>query len=489
MTRMWPTLERGVMAAALTKRRTTARGKLLAGLMLLPALGVLAADSPRPKDFLWRATMNAPTGASIARIELPADALARLQSNDAHDIRVFNANEEPVGFTITGMALPAASPTPIHTRSYDALPLFSSASRKPPGGSSVQVHVSEGDGQGSVWVQLSAAGSASGADAGTRLPSAIFSTRPEKQTWGAVTVQATLPSNTPVQLTAAASADLAQWTPLALRGTLYRFEGPDAPLNDTLEFEQPVSLENRYLRLSWHDHEGVLINAISGVVAQPHQSTPQVRAVLPVPRQIDKSSLEWSLDFATPLSGLVLATSRPNSLLPVRILGRNDTAQPWRQLGRTVVYRLGSDAAQITNPPVSFGGPSMRQLRVEASNGLALDAANFQASAEFAPLQIAFLVSGPGPFVLAAGRAQTVAMALSASDLVSVLPGKMDDLPSARITSVTQTAAGHNASWLGKLTDGVTNRTLGLWGILTAGVVLLAGVAFRLLRQLKPEKA
>lgn len=457
----------------------------LATLIFLPVLVAFGATEPKAGDFSWNARLEVPAGTGMARVVLPADVLTRLQSPDAADVRVFNANGEPVGFALTGLTAPVDADAPRRTQDYKAIPLFSTATGKSPGVGSMRVHVNDGGNTNSVWVQLATPGTSGSAASVSTLPSAIFNSLELKQTWSAIHVQATLPVNSPVRITADISTDLAQWTPVALRGRLYRFDGVDGPRNDVLEFDPPLVLDKHYLRLSWYGQEGVLINSLAGVPAAPRGSIMPVRAALPPPKQIDKATLEWSLGFMTPLSGLALVSSQPNTLVPVRIQGRNDAAQPWRQLGQTVLYRLGADAGAPTNASLTLAGPTTRQLRVQASNGLALDAAAIQASAEFRPLQVLFMASGPGPFMLAVGRAQTPATALNLADILALMPGKIEQLPLASFGEVTLSTHQNDSSWLGSITGNPNMRSWALWGVLIAGVLLLAGVALKLIRQLK----
>ena len=295
------------------------------------------------------------------------------------------------------------------TRGYPAHPRYSPApgARAPKG--SMQVRVGDPNQARSVWVQIDGMGtgtdSAATPLAATRLNAAIFDTRAEKQRLTALTVQAELPANAPVRITASTSPDLAQWTPAPLRGRIYRFDGAAGLANNTLELEQPLLLEHRYLRLEWEGQEGVSLSSVAGVVALP-AALPRLRAALPPPVVQTDAAFEWPLAFSTPIAALALNAPQPNSLLPVRVLGRNDAAQPWRQLGQTVVYRLGAGAAETTNPPLLLPGASVRWLRVEGAQGMALGRQVLEASVEFTPLQLVFLASGRAPFELAAGRAR-----------------------------------------------------------------------------------
>ena len=458
-------------------------------LMLVVAGNAFGAGAPAPAEFAWRATLELPAGATMARVSLPAEALLRLKSSDARDIRVFNASGEPLVFAVSRVGTGPAAPPTVITPSFPAFGLFASATGAAPAQGSVQVRIDEPAGQRTVWVQLDA-GARTGAatpaaTAATAVQSAIFVTRNEKRLLSAITVQAELPANTPVQILVETSADLAEWSPVAVRGRLYRFEGSGAPVNAVLEFEQPASLEGRYLRLSWYGQDGVRVQAISGVVAQAVLPVPRVRAALGAPAQSGADTLEWPLHFATPLAALVLDAAKPNMLVPVRIQGRMDGALPWRELGQTVVYRLAAPGAEATNLPLAVNSGPVRQLRVVAANGQALPAASLQLSAEFDPVQVVFLASGAAPYTLVAGRINTPSAALASATLAAVVRGPLDSLPLARIGSVEQEPYGADGSWLGALASQLGGLTVMLWAVLVLGVALLGGVALTLLRQVK----
>ncbi|RYF38247.1 MAG: DUF3999 family protein, partial [Comamonadaceae bacterium] len=397
--------------------------------------GPCLAEAPKPQEFAWRAALEVPAATGGARVALPAQALLQLQSSDARDVRIFNAAGEPVAF---GFAAPPARPADAQrTGRYNAFPLFSAAQGARPARGAVQVRIEGVGAPGSVWVQLD------GTDGGkttapgptsTRLNAVLFDTRQEKQPLRALELQAELPANVPVRITGATSTDLAQWRPLELRGRLYRFDGADGMANLTLELPQPLQLEGQYLRLGWEGQEGVTLTSVNGLIAAA-APVARVAAPLPPPTVAGPAALEWQLAFATPVAALALSTTQDNSLVPVRILGRNDAAQPWRTLASTVVYRLqgANGAGESTNPAVPLGGASVRWLRVEATHGMQLAPGALSASVEFTPVQMVFVASGSGPFQLAAGRAGTEAAALPAAMLAGSLPVKLADLSEARI--------------------------------------------------------
>jgi hypothetical protein len=441
--------------------------------------GFAAADAPGPRDFAWRAPIELPAGAGVARIALPAAALMQLQSSDARDLRVFNGGGEPVAFAL--MAPPGAAQAPrTKTRVYPALPLYSApAGRARPQGS-MQVHIDDASGGRSVWVQMDGAPVA-GAPA---LDSVLFDTQSERQPVTGLELQATLPANTPVWIAASTSADLAQWTPLPVRGRVYRFEGAGAPANLAVEFEQPVQLEKRYLRLDWGGQPGVSVQGTAGLVAAAVKPPQRPVAELPAPQAAGANAIELDTGFLTPIAALSLTTAQDNTLLPVRVLGRNDASQPWRLLGQTVVYRLSTGPQASSNAPLELHGASARRLRIESTTGANLAVANLRAGAEFEPLQAVFVATGAAPFELAAGRADAGAVALPLATIASTLgtERRPQDLPLAAVGAGTLQPDNGPLAGLWPAAPG---KTAVLWSVLVAGVLLLGGVAWSLMRQLK----
>jgi len=452
--------------------------RVLAAALALCA-GFACADAPGPREFAWHAPIELPSGAGIARIALPAAALAQLQSSDARDLRVFNGAGEPVAFAF--MAPPGATPPPrTKTRIYPALPLYSAAAGASPPKGSMQVRIAEASGGRSVWVQMDGTPVA----AAPRLNAVLFDTQAESQPVSAIELQATLPANTPVWISASTSADLAQWTPLPVRGRVYRFEGEGAPANLTLEFEQPVQLNKRYLRLDWDGQPGVSVQGVAGLVASAAKPVERPRVDLPAPQAAGGNAVEIDTGFLTPIAALSLATPQDNTLLPVRVFGRNDASQPWRLLGQTVVFHLATGPQASSNAPLDLHGASARKLRVESTTGANLGAAHLTASVEFEPTQVVFVATGAAPFELAAGRADAAPVALALATIASTLGNerKPQDLPLAAVGAGTVRPV--EAGPLAGLWPGAPGKSTLLWGVLALGVLLLGGVAWSLACQL-----
>jgi len=460
----------------------------LAAALASLSVGAAASDTPPLDAFAWRGTLALPAGASLVRVDVPVQALMLMQSSSAHDLRVFNAAGAVVPYALLGRSDLSHATPQAQTPAYPAYPLFAANAGKPVRGA-VQVQVDSAGSHGSAWVRWDNAATEVSTDATAQpLQAALFDLRNEQQTLDALNLTMELPHNALVPLTVSTSTDLKDWTAVATKGPVFQFDGLDAPSNSVLEFPQPLSGRGRDLALPWPGTSGVKVASLTGRVAPTQTAPALLRAPLP-PGTLDGNSLSWTLPFAAPIAALHLQAAQNNTLLPVRILGRADVAQPWRTLASSVVYRLDTVGNGTSNPATPLHGTSVRALRVEAAKGLALPEGGLQATLEFAPLQVAFLASGSGPFTLAAGRVQTPSAAVDASLLGSVAPAKLAELPVATVAAVQlQPPSALDSGAPAWLAQGVPLRTVLLWLVLGIGVLSLGGVAYALMRQLQSRK-
>jgi hypothetical protein len=470
------------------------RVRVLAALCLgLAALSGSAwsAEAAAVSEFAWRGSLTLPAQASLVRVEVPVAALLRMQSSAGHDLRVFNAAGDIVPFALLGRAELSHVAPVVRTASYPAYTLFSAVSAGKPSRGAVEVQVNTNGQNSSAWVRLDPSDVAASAPSpGTQpLQAALFDLRAEQQAVDALELSIDLPRNALVPISLASSENLKDWTVVGTKSPLFQFDGDGAPSNHTLELQQPLPLKGRYLRLSWPGQTGVVLRTLVGRVATAKTTPAPLCAALPPGTLDPKGGLTWTLPFATPLAAVHLQAMQDNTLVPVRIQGRGDAAQPWRTLASAVVYRLDTVGQGSSNPSTPLHGASVRALRVEASQGAALPSGGLRATVEFAPLQLAFLTSGAGPFTLAVGRSHTSAASVDATLLGSLAPDRLNTLPLATLARVEESPpgvlAGAAPDWL---PAGTTLRSVLLWLVLGLGVLVLAAVAFSLMRQLAARR-
>lgn len=449
-----------------------------------------AQDRPKPGDFAWRAQIGLPVGALAAQILLPAEAMAQFRSPARQDLRVFNADGEAVTLVLLSQSTGSAAAPRLQTASFDALPLMESAGGQAPDKGTVKVQMDE-NGKTAIWVTpgTTAASTDKASPALRRLPAVLLDTRKANQTISSLMLEADLPANMLVHFNLASSTDLVRWTPIALSGPLFRFDGAGAPTTQTLGLRQPLALQDRYLRLSW-EAAGVQVKAARGDLTPAELPAPRLRLPLAAGQSQGENILSWPTGSVAPLAGLQLASSRANTLVPVRVLGRNDSAQPWRQLAQGLVYRVGEPGQESVNPTIDLNGVSVRWLQVEATHGMSLAGVTLQASVEFTPMPLVFLASGKPPFEVAVGRERTAPGAVDPALLRGVLKGRLEDLPIAQLEPArTQDLSAWNTPLLRLLPGSGEQRKLLLWLVLVGGVLILGLAAYGLFKQLSVSAA
>ncbi len=403
-----------------------------------PAAASPPSPSPRVSEFAWVGTVAGVSPGSLVRIALPVDALTRLQSSAGHDARVLNAAGEVIPYTVTGGDAPQRPRHAVQTRAF---PLSSTSTQ------------------------------------------AIADLRSEVQLLAALDLKGVWPCNALVYLQLAISHNLQDWTPVPVKGPVYRFDGADPPVNTVLELEEPLVVEGRYLRITWPAHTGVKLASLTGRVAGLRAAASPVRAELGAGVADGTSGLVWTFPFATPVSAVHLHMPPGGEPVPLRISARSDPAQPWKLLASTVVYRDEQPGGQGMNPPQPLPETPIAQLRIEAGNGVPFPAGGLRLTAELAPLQVLFLATGQGPYTVVAGRAGT---APAAVELASLIPGPAmvpDIVPLRPVRQLRAVLPGAPQLWAASLMPAQwVLRGPVLWATLLAALAVLMAAVVGLLR-------
>jgi hypothetical protein len=192
-----------------------------------------------------------------------------------------------------------------------------------------------------------------------------------------------------------------------------------------------------------------------------------------------------------PADRVRLHLPQQNTVARVQLLSRDNDEQPWRSLAAATVYRLQRDGATLTGPDVQVPPSPNRQWLVRVdSRGGGLGAGGLGLELGWIPHEIVFTARGEAPFALAFGDVRSRPEALP---VASVVPGyrKDEELAAARATigeaTPVRPAKGFLADpggWIRAAFDSGDARTWLLWLVLGGGVLAVAWMALRLLREL-----
>ena len=458
-----------------------------------------AADANNPQSYALRLPLVTVPGAALQRVALPAQVLAALQTADYRDIRIFNAQGQPVPMALVARGTATVQPATEQQIELPAYPILGGA------GTSAGTLAQEGlslrieEQQGRRVVQITTHPAAPDpATPGQQVLGALFDTRTLAAPVVALALDVDLPAAQPVSFQVATSRDLTHWSPLA-RTVLYRAPAQgDAAAGATQLGSSTIrltgaDLKDQYLRVTWAPAQGgadlranVALRGATVTTSRSAAAAPRPTVQVSLPAQNKPHELGFSLPFATPVAAIGITPQGSNVLVPVRVLGRNTHQQPWTPLAQAVVYSLQTAGVEQRSGAIALPahrGTSWRDIRIEADTKTPGFTAPPAVSVEFDPVQLVFVASGDAPFTLAAGLPATDAQAAASAylPLPSLVPGyqpaQENTLPLARID------AQATAIQAPDLSSKTPTRTLVLWGVLLVGVLALGVMAWVLLRQ------
>ena len=422
--------------------------------IVLGAAGPAGSDSD-PESYEIRLPLTLSGNAPVQRVEVPTQILVTLQNADMADLRVFDGRGR-----VAPMAQLPAVPASTRRTTFPAMPILGSRDALEVTGVSLKL-----DDQGRAHV-ASVDGNIAGSGSGVSVLGALFDTRGAGGAAERLELDAVVPDGQPVTFVVEASEDLQDWRVL---GDLVVYHGP----NDAVRGGKSVTLEGTMLRdtrlrVTWRAQSRLLspVTVRSAVlITRPAGATALATVDATAPALTDAHTLDFAVPFATQIAAIVVNPAAGEGLVPVRILGRNHSEEPWSILSQS--------AAEPTGTTINLTRRSVRAIRIEADRRTAGFRAAPAIRLGFLPRQIAFVATGRPPFTLAAGRADAGDVFLP---FATVRRGSTSKLPEATVrgNEVFQLA-------LRPVSDGsASQRRLVLWGVLLATTALLGTIAWLL---------
>ena len=445
----------------------------------------LAADAGNSQSYAVHLPVTLAPHAPLQRIVLSSEVMMQLQSARYSDLRIFNAQGQAVPMALAGAA--AWTQTERKQVTLEAYPIMGPVNA--PGFEGLSVRIEEQQGKRTVQLN-SGRPAAGGALMPQRVLGALLDARAVAAPVASMTLEVDLPANQPVNIQTHASKDLKNWRLLA-DTVMYRSEGgtsrtaaspPDQRLGTDAVDLNMANLAGHYLRITWTDAAGqhAPVTVRQAVLTTSSNTLQRVTANLVPPPLANPHALRFMLPFATPVAAIRVVPQGSNVLFEVDVRGRNESSEAWTLLGSTVLYRLNNAGKEQLNGPFELKHAGYREIRIEADAGTPGFTQAPDISLQFEPVQIVFLTSGQGPFMLAAGLAGTVGAYLP---VASLMPGYQSGQENALPLAQLDTSSLSAPVTLLARAEGVPTRTLMLWAILLLGVAALVLMAWALLRQ------
>ena len=437
--------------------------------LALLTLTVASCDQPsvdpsKPEAYALQLPLEPAPGGRLQRLKLPAEALATLRREDLGDVRLFDSQGKVVPIALVDDEARSSQ----RSSTVAVYPVVGPASALGRPGLSIRI-----EGGTAASVVTIDSGSVP-ADRATPHAAVLLDTRSLREPANAIVLDANIPAGKPVTLTLLTSANLKDWEPLAEKVLFRPGDGPELLGGPTVPLSG-VDLRDLYVGISWDGAAGVTLKGarvITSTVAPPARVEVATSAV----SLVDAHELRFDLPDMARLAAIRLTSSRSDGVIPVKLYGRDQTADAWALLSATTL-RPG-DGANV----LDLAGPPLASYRLEADSRTAGFSAPPKLELLFDPVELLVALSGTPPYRLAIGQQAAPPIYLTLTEIAPrAKPLKLDSLPQAGVATpngqspVVELQAG--------APDGAFEpRKLLLWAALLMGTAVLAFAAIRLLR-------
>ncbi|MDQ2822854.1 MAG: DUF3999 domain-containing protein [Pseudomonadota bacterium] len=426
---------------------------------------------------------------ALVQLRLPKDVYLHAHSSTLDDLRLFDAHGRPVPFALTlplGQRGATVRSTPAKLFALDTEEGASGARlaiRTAPDGSLLSVESQPG--------KATAAGALAGVliDLGQAAPEGkvsalVFTAPPGVDNYSAGVV-------------IESSDDLQTWHWLADAPLDWLSNGAkDTLANNRIAFDARAM---RYVRLRWRDGKPRMFGA---VVAEREQAgtlayAPDTLLIAPQPGEF-AGDLAYPVGRAVPLRNIAMPLTETGTVIPsevgyyvelpaIRGAAAPRTAARWQftPLLRTTFYRIAQKDGSVRTPPDLMVAPtSVDRLVVRPLTPLT---STPSLRIGWLPATMIFAAREAGPYTLAVGRDQAPGTQAALSD---VAPGyrapELLGLATAHAgPAVQQRGAAPDRSAAERAGWSATARTAVLWGVLLLGVLVLAVLCWRMVRQMR----
>lgn len=286
-----------------------------------------------------------------------------------------------------------------------------------------------------------------------------------------------------IHVEALGSDDLKDWISLGYAVLLKANGEGQAILKNTVSFNHATQARYLQIRLVEPD-DGFKLSSVSTEYSKTQTlALPYLWQDLKFLNRTQIDQGEINIDFESlgryPASQIKIALPQQNTITSVRILVRNNTDAPWREISYASLYRLSKQGTESINPDTVINSTVARYWRLQfsqASGGLGAE--NPKLTLGWLPQTLVWNARGQAPYRLTLGETSTV---VNAVNIASLIPDysieKVQALPQANLRTQDNMPSAVNA-WE-SATD--YKRYL-LWAGLGLGVLLLAGMVRTLLK-------
>ena len=191
-----------------------------------------------------------------------------------------------------------------------------------------------------------------------------------------------------------------------------------------------------------------------------------------------------------PATAIQVALPEQNTITNVHVLVRNNANDPWMLLSAASLYRTVKQGKPVNNPDIVIRPHEARFWRLQfhqASGGIGQQNPGLRVG--WAPQTVVWNARGQAPYTLQVGHQPSMSNVLALDDLMPhYTQEKLQQLPKAALTFTANASVSASPTQSAWVSPPDYKRWL-LWAGLLVGVLVLAGMAWSLLKTTNKESA
>jgi hypothetical protein len=249
------------------------------------------------------------------------------------------------------------------------------------------------------------------------------------------------------------------------------------------------ALRARYWRLSWNaDQRPVELTAVEATPIAPAAAITRSSWIVDATAVADKpGEFLFSSSAHLPVDRINLQLPEQNSVANAEFYSRAKATDTWRRIATMDLYRLRNGAAdtELINPASAITPNEDGFWRVVVKPAGAIRGSAASIEWQWAPHTVQFLARGAGPYELVYGNAVAKLADVPASTLMAGLQGAAVATASTAVATLaapTELGGARRLLPPPAAPPPLPWKTWILWAVLAIGAVLIAAMAFRLLR-------
>lgn len=419
-------------------------------------------------------SLNTDTQAPLYQTTLTKEVYQRSHSNDLQDLNIQNATGEPVPYAlISYKTLHPQTTNTVKATALNIFPILEDSLKHP---SKLRLTLEKTPSKTTIDIRSNDATEEKNhvflIDAGKKHPPLQKLNVEWQGSEGKLIPVEVLTSN-----------DLKTWSHIGSDVLLNTSTNGNHILQNTITFDR--STQARYLQIKSSTVGATFsLTKVNAEYRQTQTIKPPLlwQDISFLNREEDAGTGEIKLNFESlaryPASHIRIHLPQDNTITSVRILVRDNTNKPWTYLTMASLYKMTEHGKTLSNRDIMVSSKAARywQLQFNQNSG-GLGANNPSLSLGWLPHTIVWNGRGQAPFMLHVGEKPNIINKISISRLIpNYKLEKIRQLPKA--TLQLGTSANAQDAWE---TAPDYKRWL-LWGGLLIGVLLLARMAFSLLK-------